>query len=58
MDLRYTFDEDEVNYDKYRPSYPTELIWDIIRYANLTSSDKILEIGTGTGQATLPFLEL
>ncbi len=28
MDLRLTFNEDEYNYDKYRPTYPEELLND------------------------------
>ena len=56
MDLRKTFDENEYNYDKARPDYPNELFEDIFNYVNLSESSNILEIGIGTGQATLPFL--
>ena len=56
MDLRKTFNENEYNYDKARPDYPKELFEDIFSYTNLTENSKILEIGIGTGQATLPFL--
>ena len=56
MDLRYTFNEDVLNYDKMRPSYPQTLFEDIIRCSNIDSHSKVLEIGIGTGQATLPFL--
>lgn len=56
MDLRTTFNEDEYNYDKARPDYPDELFEDILRYIDLSENSNVLEIGIGTGQATLPFL--
>ena len=57
MDLRLKFNEDEYNYDKYRPKYPEELFSDIINYSHISSEHKALEIGIGTGQATLPILK-
>lgn len=57
MDKRDTFNEDELNYDLYRPDYPKELFSDIKLYSRYSSISRILEIGIGTGQATLPFLE-
>lgn len=56
MDLRFTFDEDERNYDQYRPGYPEELFQDLFVYAPVGADSRVLEIGIGTGQATLPFL--
>lgn len=56
MDLRTTFNEDEYNYDKARPDYPDELFEDIFSYIDLSENSNVLEIGIGTGQATLPFL--
>lgn len=56
MDLRTTFNTDEYNYDKARPNYPVELFEDIFRYIDLSENSNVLEIGIGTGQATLPFL--
>lgn len=56
MDLRKTFNTDEYNYDKSRPDYPKELFYDILDYINLSENSNVLEIGIGTGQATLPFL--
>ena len=58
MDLRLTFDEDEENYDKWRPKYCPELFEDIIQYSKLNKTDSALEIGCGTGQATEPFLKI
>lgn len=56
MELRRTFNTDEYNYDKSRPDYPKELFFDIFEYINLSENSNVLEIGIGTGQATLPFL--
>jgi len=57
MDLRFTFNEDVLNYDKMRPTYAKELYNDIIQFSNLNSNKTALEIGIGTGQATQPFLD-
>jgi len=50
--LRGTFDEDAVLYDKMRPTYPAELIDDLIRLGTLPHGGRVLEVGCGTGQAT------
>lgn len=50
------FDENVVLYDRYRPTYMPNLYEDIIRYANICESSRILEIGCGTGNATFPFI--
>ncbi len=42
-------------YEEIRPSYPEELIHDIITITNIKSEDRILEIGAGTGKATIQF---
>ncbi len=57
MDLQLKFNEDEFNYDKYRPTYPEELFSDIINYSYISIEHNALEIGIGTGQATLPILQ-
>lgn len=44
-------------YDEIRPSYPDKLIRDIISKTNLKLCDKLLEIGPGTGKATIQFAE-
>ncbi|MDO4487784.1 MAG: class I SAM-dependent methyltransferase [Eubacteriales bacterium] len=54
--LADTFNEVATTYDKYRPGYVDELYEDIFRYVSITDSDSCLEIGIGTGLATLPFL--
>lgn len=58
MDLQTTFNKDEYNYDKARPNYPSELFKEIINISNLCSNSNVLEIGIGTGQATLPFIQM
>ena len=57
MDLRKTFNDDVYNYDKARPNYPDELFEAVFDYARLTDNSSALEIGLGTGQATVPFLQ-
>jgi SAM-dependent methyltransferase len=56
MDLRFTFNEDAENYDRFRPTYPDELFADILKYSGLDEKGAALEIGIGTGQATEPIL--
>ncbi len=42
-------------YEEIRPSYPEELIQDIISITHLKQEDILLEIGAGTGKATIQF---
>jgi SAM-dependent methyltransferase len=43
-------------YDAFRPGYPEELVETILRRSpTLARGGKMLEIGSGTGKATLPF---
>jgi SAM-dependent methyltransferase len=41
-------------YDRARPTYPEELFDDLAALAGLRPGARLLEIGCGTGQATLP----
>lgn len=52
--LRLTFNEDALLYDRARPGYPEELFDDLVALSGLPSGGRVLEIGCGTGQATLP----
>jgi len=52
--LRMTFDEVADLYDAARPTYPSELVKAVISVLQETQG-RVLEIGCGTGQATLPF---
>ena len=49
------FDKAADYYDTFRPSYPSEIVDKIIRTTNITSNSKLLEIGAGSGKATLLF---
>jgi SAM-dependent methyltransferase len=53
--LRTTFDEAALLYDEVRPGYPDELFDDVVSLSGIPSRGRILEIGCGTGQATVPF---
>lgn len=44
-------------YDRARPGYPAALFEDIVSYANLADDARMLEVGCGTGQATLPMAQ-
>ncbi|MBB3131047.1 SAM-dependent methyltransferase [Paenibacillus rhizosphaerae] len=58
MERKYTFNEMAKEYDKYRPSYPDQLFREMVEYADLKTTDEILEIGCGTGQATRGIVNL
>ncbi|MDZ8227611.1 MULTISPECIES: class I SAM-dependent methyltransferase [unclassified Nostoc] len=53
--LRTTFDRVALLYDQVRPGYPEALFDDVVSLSKITPNGRILEIGCGTGQATLPF---
>jgi SAM-dependent methyltransferase len=55
--LRATFDEAAELYDRARPGYPPALFEDLAELADLGPGSRVLEIGCGTGQATLPLAE-
>jgi len=44
-------------YEEIRPSYPERLIQDVISKADLKLNDRLLEIGAGTGKATIQFAD-
>jgi 16S rRNA A1518/A1519 N6-dimethyltransferase RsmA/KsgA/DIM1 with predicted DNA glycosylase/AP lyase activity len=51
---RAIFDEDAELYDRMRPDYPDDLFDDLAALAGLQRGSRVLELGCGTGQATLP----
>ncbi len=52
--LSATFDRAADSYHLARPDYPGELYDCLIAAADLTAGDNLLEVGCGTGKATLP----
>lgn len=44
-------------YDRARPSYPPELVDEVLAYAGAGESDRALEVGAGTGKATVLFAD-
>jgi hypothetical protein len=52
--LRTTFDGAALLYDQVRPGYPEELFDDMVALSGLPPGGRVLEIGCGTGQATVP----
>ena len=52
--LSRTFDEDAELYDRARSGYPSELYDDLAELAGAGPDSRVLEVGCGTGQATVP----
>lgn len=52
---RETFDEIAELYDEMRPSYPSQVFDDVISVSGADANSALLEIGCGTGHATLGF---
>jgi predicted NUDIX family NTP pyrophosphohydrolase/trans-aconitate methyltransferase len=50
---RFVFDEVAELYARVRPTYPSTLIDDVIRSARLSPGSRILEIGSGPGNASV-----
>lgn len=57
MRSRNPWDEVASIYEDVRPSYPDELINQIVDIAKLSASSSLLDIGAGTGKATILFAE-
>jgi SAM-dependent methyltransferase len=53
-ELRTIFDEDAELYDRVRPPYPEPLFDELVLLAGLRPGDRALEIGPGTGKASVP----
>jgi ubiquinone/menaquinone biosynthesis C-methylase UbiE len=54
-DIRLSFGSVAERYDRARPGYPESLIDILWENAQLEAGDRALEIGAGTGQATISF---
>ncbi|AWS44314.1 trans-aconitate 2-methyltransferase [Streptosporangium sp. 'caverna'] len=55
--LRASFTEDAELYDQARPGYPPELFDDLAELTGIGPGCRVLEVGPGTGQATVPLAE-
>lgn len=55
--LEWTFDTVTFAYEKFRPGYPNDLYERLFRYRSLDRSSRAVEVGIGSGQATLPILK-
>ena len=55
--LEWTFDTVASKYEKLRPGYVEELYKRIFEYIPIDEKSKVVEIGIGGGQATLPILQ-
>jgi SAM-dependent methyltransferase len=55
--LRAGFDSAAEDYQRTRPVCPPELFDDLIDRARLRLGDRVIEIGCGTGQATVPLAQ-
>jgi SAM-dependent methyltransferase len=53
-DSRVLFDRVAELYDRARPTYPDALFDDMVALSGVSDDSRILEIGPGTGQATVP----
>lgn len=56
--LRATFNQDAELYDRCRPGYPPQVFEDLAALAPIGPRSRVLEIGCGTGQATVPLARL
>ena len=54
---RTTFEQVPELYDRARPGYPPQVFDDLVALAQLPAQARLLEIGCGTGQATVPLAE-
>jgi SAM-dependent methyltransferase len=52
------FNDAASDYDSYRPHYPDEAIAKLVDLSELRPNSRLLEVGCGTGQATLPLAKL
>lgn len=53
---RASFDTVAEIYDRVRPGYPERMFADLAALAGVGAGSRVLEIGCGTGQATVPLL--
>jgi protein-L-isoaspartate O-methyltransferase len=51
------FDQAAEDFDRTRPVCPPQVFDDLVRLAGLAPGDRVIEIGCGTGQATVSLAE-
>lgn len=56
-ELGSTFDTEASKYDKMRPGYADDLFKAIFEYVKIGEGSRVVEVGSGSGQATLPVLK-
>lgn len=49
-----SFDEAAEDYNRWRAGYPEEVVEDVLACAHIESSSRVLEVGCGTGQLSVP----
>jgi SAM-dependent methyltransferase len=54
LQRRASFNDDAALYDSARPDYPEAVFDDMIHLSGIPAGGTILEVGSGTGKATLP----
>jgi SAM-dependent methyltransferase len=52
-----SFDEVPTLYDRYRPEYPHDVIDDLLSLTGCAPGASVLEVGAGTGKATMALVE-
>jgi SAM-dependent methyltransferase len=52
-----SFDAAAADYARYRTGYPDEVVDDVVAAARLHSGSRVLEIGCGTGQLSVPLAQ-
>lgn len=55
IELKATFNQVALLYHQVRPRYPEVLFDDVVSLSEIPPGGRILQIGCGTGQATVPF---
>jgi len=55
--LEWTFDTAASKYEKMRPGYPAELYRALFDYTSIGKHSRVVEVGSGSGQATAPMLQ-
>src|SRR5215471_19920323 len=54
---RESFDLVAQDYNMYRPPYPQQVVDTVIALSNLHNGSRVLEIGCGTGQLSVPLAQ-